>query len=207
MATWVAAAPARDSSLRAVWVDGGGPLATWRPLGCGFGGGARQAQAAVTPTGFQSLVPRTHVGPKEAAPPQESGKVSAGPKARCIVGAQGTATWEGLGAPEVRDEVLLVPKGSSRGGGQDVGERDAQKQVPPDTTASPGRPRGRCRGCGSQGLPAWALGNVGRGAGRGFLSAPRPRPLRMPPRCLMCCPFLSTSGPLSPQTGHRPRSC
>lgn len=69
-----------------------------------------------------------------------------------------------------------------------------RSRTPPTTTTnihthtplSPqGAPRGRCRDCGGQGLPAWAMGDTGReGLGGGSFRSPLPAALRMPLRCL-----------------------
>lgn len=104
------------------------------------------------------------------------------PKARCIVGARGMATWEAPQCPRVRDEVLLVPEGSSQGRRTGCGREGCTEASAPDTTASEGTPIG---GAGASHLGSGEHGE--RGLRRGLLSvspgcAPPPKVSQRPER-------------------------
>lgn len=103
-----------------------------------------------------------------------------GTKGQVHCGGLGNCLLGGTRCPGVRDEVLPVPEGSS-GVADRMWTSGCIEQVPPDTAASPGCPRGRCRGCGCRCLQP-GLWKHGVRSGCGFLSVSGPRPLRMPPR-------------------------
>lgn len=103
-----------------------------------------------------------------------------GTKGQVHCGGLGNCLLGGTRCPGVRDEVLPVPEGSS-GAADRMWTSGCIEQVPPDTAASPGCPRGRCRGCGCRCLQP-GLWKHGVRSGCGFLSVSGPRPLRMPPR-------------------------
>lgn len=202
---------------RAFWVDDGGPLAAWMPLGAGWCD--VQAWAAVALTGIPSLVlPRSRTGLEAASTSQAWGEgCSRNPSARRIMEAQPFVPKFGLRACS---SAMGGSPGAGGAGDQQggpswameraVGASNATGKTPPHKQHS--LPRGTGGGnCGSWGLRIWGPGRTGR---EQSCEVKIPAPLRRgaPSQYLpdthtsICCPFLSTtvsSGPsgLSPGTG------